>query len=309
MIKNLLRKILFLRYPISLSSNEEDPNLIKEFKEKAESVEINQKPESEADRKWIDNLHELKERILYDNPSEFLSWEVVKRTMFISDSFFILKEYRYLKSLDVYSKKWKPCLKETAVGRPDCYCILGGSSSNLVHHAYHLAVYENALEEIPNEKKVIFEFGGGYGSMCRLFHNLGFQGQYIILDLPLFSLLQNYYLRSLKIKILNRDEFQRGESGVLCLSDFTEVEGLEISNDSLFLATWSLSEVSLGLREALSGFMQKFGSFLFAYQPQFGEVDNEEYFKLLKKSNSNYQWKSIDIKHLQSKYLFGTRKD
>jgi hypothetical protein len=41
----------------------------------------------------------------------------------------------------------------------------------------------------------IIEFGGGFGSMCRLVHALGFRGQHIIFDLPPVWALQRYYLR------------------------------------------------------------------------------------------------------------------
>ena len=41
---------------------------------------------------------------------------------------------------------------------------------------------------------VIVEFGGGYGSMCRLVRKLGFKGRYVIFDLRPILALQKYYL-------------------------------------------------------------------------------------------------------------------
>jgi hypothetical protein len=40
----------------------------------------------------------------------------------------------------------------------------------------------------------IVEFGGGFGSMCRLIGALGFRGRYVIFDLPPVLALQRYYL-------------------------------------------------------------------------------------------------------------------
>ena len=48
---------------------------------------------------------------------------------------------------------------------------------------------------------VIVEFGGGYGSMCRLLHKLGFSGQYFIYDLPEFVALQRYFLKSIGMPV------------------------------------------------------------------------------------------------------------
>jgi hypothetical protein len=39
----------------------------------------------------------------------------------------------------------------------------------------------------------VIEFGGGYGSLCRLFFNQQFKGQYVLFDLPPFSALQHFF--------------------------------------------------------------------------------------------------------------------
>jgi hypothetical protein len=56
------------------------------------------------------------------------------------------------------------------------------------------------------DHEVIVEFGGGYGSMCRLIYQAGYMGSYIIYDFAHLNLIQDYYLKStclkLKIKIL-----------------------------------------------------------------------------------------------------------
>ena len=65
----------------------------------------------------------------------------------------------------------------------------------------HLALFEETTGSKIDTLELIFEFGGGYGSMCRLAHNLGFNQAYIIFDLQPFSALQNYYLSSLDLPV------------------------------------------------------------------------------------------------------------
>ncbi|MBI3656026.1 MAG: hypothetical protein HY232_06350 [Acidobacteria bacterium] len=55
--------------------------------------------------------------------------------------------------------------------------------------------------------------------MCRLVHHLNFMGKYVIFDLPEFSLLQYYFLKSYGFAVYkNLDEFDRNPYGILCCS-------------------------------------------------------------------------------------------
>ena len=73
------------------------------------------------------------------------------------------------------------------------------SSNNLLHHAYNLLQLDlhTPLHKLPT----ILEFGGGYGSTARLAFRLGFQGTYLIFDLPEFSALQRFYLSTLNFPV------------------------------------------------------------------------------------------------------------
>ncbi|KAJ1474744.1 hypothetical protein T484DRAFT_1831154, partial [Baffinella frigidus] len=99
------------------------------------------------------------------------------------------------------------------------------TSTNLVHQAYHTFVFQQATSLLPWEAAgglvvefggtygclcnlmhtggmcdaasgLVVEFGGGYGCLCNLMHTGGFEGQYLLYDLPVFSLIQTYYLSS-----------------------------------------------------------------------------------------------------------------
>ena len=80
---------------------------------------------------------------------------------------------------------------------------------------------------------MITEFGGGYGSMCRVaLNNLGLSDiKWEIIDLPIMLELQKAYLKeSLSTKKFNQVGFHESTSKIFPV------------NNSLFIATWSLSE-------------------------------------------------------------------
>ncbi len=156
----------------------------------------------------------------------------------------------------------------------------------------------------------VFEFGGGYGSMCRLFYNLGFHGRYIIFDLPSLSALQRYYLRTIGFRVKSTTEFVKSEDGIVCVSDIQQLisllpDHIKASN-ALFLATWSISESPIRIRELILPRISDFQSFLIAYQDGFEEVNNVEYFDNWKKTIKNVAWQSWRIEHLPgNNYLVG----
>ena len=89
----------------------------------------------------------------------------------MQNRFFILKELKEIKK----SKNWKlykNLLIEDPIGNPIRYFLYPQSSGNRINHLYHLTVFEEVLKTtIKNKVKIIFEFGGGYGCMARIFQN------------------------------------------------------------------------------------------------------------------------------------------
>lgn len=255
---------------------------------------------------WDNNVTELVENINYSDPRRFLQWDVIRKTMFIANAPYIVTELTFL--IEDNWNIWKSATEEVRIGDPDPCVFHPKSSGTLIHHAYHLAQLENHLELNITDIDYVLEFGGGYGSMCRLFHNLGFKGQYIIFDLPVFSALQEFYLKSIGINAkygTNEDTY-----GVSCIFK-TEALREALTNKkskkkSIFIATWSISETPVYLRNVFLSMIGNFDVFLIAYQRQFGETDNSTYFSAWKDSLKNYQWYNHEIKHLPDNYyLFG----
>jgi hypothetical protein len=269
-------------------------------------------PASEA--AWMRNMNRLQELALTRDPRRFLRWDVVGNTMFVSYTSYISTELSFLKHSPDWNTRWRPAIQESPAGHPIPYIFYPASSGNLIHHAYHLAQLEEKTRVRAQDIGLVFEFGGGYGSMCRLFYNLGFEGRYIVYDLPPFSALQRYYLKILGLPVQSVTEFMKSKTGIVCISDTQDLkallsESLEAS-DSLFLATWSISESPIRVRDSVLPLLYDFGLFLIAYQQRFGEIDNAQFFSNWKEVASRVRWNNWQIEHIPGNYyLIGKTAD
>ena len=96
-------------------------------------------------------------------------------------------------------------------------------------------------------------------------------------------------------------------NGIYFLDNLKDFESLDVGGQgSLFIATWSLSETPIYIREPFINKISTFHSQLIAYQDRFGEVDNVNYFKSRPEFNSYLNVYNERINHLPSnRYLFG----
>jgi hypothetical protein len=120
----------------------------------------------------------------------------------------------YFQGDQTYTEKER---KEIDPGRLE---LLGGDP-NLIHHAYHLTMWERETGKSISAQKTVLEIGGGYGAMAHVCHLFGFGGKYTIVDLPGICGVQEYYLSSVGIDVNHTIEPVRAE---------------------LFISTWALSE-------------------------------------------------------------------
>lgn len=263
---------------------------------------------SEAELSWNKNLNNLKNKVISGDPRAFLRWDVVRGTMFVGNAEYINVELSYLQAHKEWATRWREAIKESTHGCPPTYYRYMKSSSNLIHHAYHLARFEDETGIRVDQLQNIFEFGGGYGSMCRLVHQLGFGGKYVIFDLPHFLNLQKYYLDGLGLNVKEDNQMEE-ESGIFCVSEIHDLERAKVGrSNSLFIATWSLSETPIFVREPLLPYIDLCQSHLIAYQDSFGEVDNVNYFSDRPEFKSFTNVINQKITHLSansvSRYLF-----
>ena len=145
--------------------------------------------------------------------------------------------------------------------------------------------------------------------MCENIFRHNYKGEYVIFDFKEFSVLQKYYLNNtLSHKSFNKIMF------INDLKNSRAIENKINSSNSLFIATWSLSETDLKTRNLLDeNILKNFDYYLIAFQPVFNEIDNLNYFKdfMLVNNNINWQLKEIEnsISNIQKQYfLFGKKK-
>jgi len=275
-------------------------NFAENLKNQIRNLEpINCEGKNEAEILWNKFRNSLREEILTKKTQDFLNFGVINYTMFHDAK---KKEYDYLVN-NKNKKVWKKILKEIPIGNAPPYKHDFFSSGNLIHTAYNLAQYMDGTGANVNDFDKIIEFGGGYGCMCRIIKQLGFKGQYIIIDLPEFSHLQEYYLKSSN-QIHN----------VILLDDYNKLDNISYSTDEkvLFIGTWSLSETPMYIREAFLEKLNKFSpeSYLIGYQSEFEGENNIKYFEQFKNDNSDIEWIEHKIEHIETNYyLFGLKRN
>ena len=271
------------------------------------------KGDSEAEERWVRHRNQLRHLVLHKNAREFLQWNVVTETMLVGSGFSILEEFRYLRKKSDWRNRWKTAIRESPYGCPRPFLFFPQTSANLIHNAYHLCQLEEKTGFSLENTDLVVEFGGGYGSMCRLIHQLGFTGVYIIFDLPEFCALQNFFLKCLQLPVQSVSR-SSNVKGIFLISEIERFKEMLLSmdvKDSAFIATWSLSEVPMELRRSFLPLVSGFKIFLLSYQENFGEVDNLDFFNSWRNSlEQTIAWQDFGIDHLPgNRYLFGVRKN
>lgn len=286
-----------------------DPRLIDDLKKQVSNYKKIDYTNSQAYNDWIKHANKTRDMILKKDPSFFLRWHSIRNTMNVSNSKFILTELKTLKRTKKWDNFWKDFIKEPFIGGQIPFMFNFSTSGNTIHLAYIINEFEKRAGKNISDFDYIFEFGGGYGNLCRLIHKRGFNGKYILFDMPVFSSLQKFYLKSIGLPVSDFnsiEEIKNKKSGIFCIKNIDEaLKILEETNSNnptrnLFIATWSISESAIYIREKFHKFINDFNYFLIGYQDKFGEVNNKEYFEEFKKLNPEVKWHDRALKHLFS---------
>jgi len=232
--------------------------------------------------------------------TNFLNWSMIRWAMFSIPPVNVLW---HLQKLPDWETKWKDAIIESPVGKPPPYEAYPASSGNIITHALNLSFFLSNTDCKLEELDAIYEFGGGYGCLCRLIHRLGFSGEYTSLDLPALIMLQHYYLsRTVADRVIFTES----------ANEFSE----KLANNqgkSLFVAMWSISEAPISLREKiLEAVCVNTDYVLICFQSQHREFDNMAFFTEFTEKNTNYQWYLSEVPYLiitnaKHHYLFGER--
>lgn len=273
--------------------NKREEYYIKKLKNKIATINYSNKVNNTS--AWENYRKKIRKDILEKNPLNFTNWETIKGTMFC-----IPPEDEYESLINSKDKKiWEKAIKESKIGNPEPYYLMKESSGNIIHQAYHIQQLKKYSNIDLSKINTIFEIGGGYGSMCRLIHKLGFKGNYIIFDLPELLELQKFYLR------LNNIPKEK----IHFLSDIKKIKNIiDIENINLTIGLWSFSELPINLRDSILEYFKKSDYILFTYQNTFTDINNISYFNELKKSFNNHIWHCEEISHIKKNhYLIGKK--
>jgi len=153
----------------------------------------------------------------------------------------------------------------------------------LDHQLYHIREWQRVSGKSVSNLGRILEFGGGFGAMAQVVRAMGFNGTYIICDLPEFALLQQFYLT---------DYLQRHHG----FSVDAQWAKSPRHKCDLAIACYSLSETDERTRKQFE--KMKAGNYLFLYNSQFADYDNVEYFNGFIKDRHDMGWRTWEIQHM-----------
>lgn len=270
-------------------SLKKDSSIRKEILKKLDKTSFKKKNLKKTHIEFNKNILDL---LKNKDLKNFLRKNFVQKMFFVHNRLFILNELNELKK----SKKWKiyeDLLIEDHIGDPIRYFLYPKSSGNRINHVYHLSVLEDELKiDLKNRIKTIFEFGGGYGCMARIFSKITKKIKYTCYDTYYVNLLQYYYLKhnNLSVGFEKKREFY-------LTSDLKSAK----SNYDLFIANWSLSETPTVFRKKFIKTMLSSKYILICFQEKFENINNLKYFKSLKTKLS----KKFDIKIINNRFYNG----
>ena len=294
MLSNFSRKILSLLSFWSLndlnSIKSRDKKILKIIEKKLNNINFN--------KKYLKNTHNLFNKKILNllkkrELTNFLRKNFIQKMFFVHNRLFILKELLELKK----DKNWilyKKLIEEDNVGNPVRYFLYPKSSGNRINHVYHLSVLTKGFNINLKKLNNVFEFGGGYGCMARIFSKINKRTTFTCFDTSIVNLLQYYYLKqnNLDVGFSKKNKFH-------LISNIKKIN-TRYSN-SLFIANWSLSETPINFRKKFIKSIKNSKLILISFQENFENINNLKYFKNLKKNLE----KKFEIKIIKNEFYKG----
>jgi putative sugar O-methyltransferase len=217
------------------------------------------------------------ERILQDflrDPNNFLRSKFIAQTM--HHAHYELSNRCINQMLrSVKSRRYLSLLSESPVGNPITDLSCPSSSPAMIQQVHHLMKIEEAFGNLRTFDRIV-DIGGGYGGFTKVVKKLGFTGEYVVYDLPVMHRIQDIYLRAVfgfSEDVATIDKIKRYTKPSNLLEDLKSTP-----LRTLLVATWSLSEMPMLLRDELLAVMPYVNSAFIAFQRDFGGIDNINYF-------------------------------
>lgn len=247
----------------------------------------------QPERKWINKKNELKENILTKDPRNFINWSVVTWNM---GATIRRTDFKKLEKFHFWND-WSEAIATIPPINRYPYFEFPKTDGTTLLHCYHLAQLKKHFDRDVSDMDLIIDFGAGYGSMCAVVKALGFKGRYVCFDFPEFLLLQKFYLTLIGVDTSN----------VKFVSTIEELKKKLGVKRGLFIATWSISEISEGFREKIFNAINP-RDYIIGYQREVGGVDNNAYFRDFVEKHSDVEWRDYPIVNLTGagdRYLIG----
>lgn len=247
------------------------------------------------------------------DPLFFMRWPPVAATMVHGAAPVTLRMWWMLRQSPAWRSVWQPALQHPQFGHPPPFLPMRSTNAMAIAHASHLFRFHRQQGVHLHNAACIIEFGGGFGSMCRLTRALGFRGKYIIFDLPPVLALQRYYLGLHGIAADARSDADVW----LCpdLDDIMAWLGQETPAGVSLMSTGALSEMPMAVRQRVEPFfrLEAAKMALLAYQPSFEGNDNHAYFRdVMADTAGRWAWTELAVdpsgespSPQENLYLFG----
>ena len=234
------------------------------------------------------------------SPDTFLRQPTIAKTVHPNCDKLSVKYYNEMINNSFFVDNILPGMKDSSVGTPLKFSKHPLCSPLTVQHAYHLYLMVENLETfIPTDTiNHIVEIGGGYGNLCRLIKNYGYEGTYSIVDFPQMLSIQEDYLTKHAITDVNF-------SGL-------DMEQLAPGkNDtSILIATFSINEMPMETRKVLEPHYKDYDYLFFAHNTSFDGVDNMKYFSDLKETlESEFYINYVKDKYKNSWFMMCQRRN
>jgi putative sugar O-methyltransferase len=242
---------------------------------------------------WEGLAEDIRKYFMGNFKMSFLKNEVIRRTMFLDYGGSALQkmEIKYLEK--TFSKpKLKYLLKESKIGHPTITYFKYWTSHNSIHQLYHLNNFSQETGSDYTNISQIVEWGGGYGCLAKILMKINPNLTYIIIDLPIFSIIQAVYTSTIfgsdKINIIT-DENKNIVKNKINIIPINMLIGsnIKILNTDIFISTWALSESTNFSQEYVES-VDFFGAkhLLIAHQQKSPEV---KYAESIDSHLKNYQ--------------------
>jgi len=295
-ISSLLRRI---KRALALIQRGYQPS-IKQYLEKLQSAPVVHTGDA-AGNEWDDYRVAIVEEFKL-NPMSFLRQPVISRTVHPNQQS-LAKAYLLDMTKDAFAREQiLSRLHDIPIGDPYlCESFPLASPMSIQHAWYMLLMRKHLGMFLPHANlKHVLEFGGGYGNFCRLSCSFGYNGRYVIADLPEMHSIQSHFLTHAHPGRMTDNPV---ELRVLGDSKMLPVQG-----SSLFMATFSLNETLISLRSEVEPMFQYFDYLFFAYNRVFSGVDNVAYFDELSSRLSNqFEFTLVKDAYRPAWFLLGRR--